>query len=107
MNRESLTNSKVETKKSRKMGVIALLGVCAVAVAAVFGGYEATQSTVSDEAALAHFQNLIEHHQFLSQEHQTLGELIEEGVENQVAIAGAMAAIQSAGTFAKVAAPIV
>lgn len=99
---------KTEQKKSRKgLGIMALLGVCAVAVAAVFGGFEASQSAVSDEAALAHFSSLIEHHKMLSEEHQTLGELIEEGVENQVAIAGAMAAIQSAQTFAKVAGPIV
>jgi len=33
--------------------------------------------------------------------------LIEEGAENQVAIAGALAAISKAGTFAKTAGPIV
>ena len=93
MNRESLVNPKVESRKTKKMGILALLGVCCVAVATIFGGYEATQSAVSDEAALAHFQSLIEHHAFMAEQHQTLGELIEEGVENQIAVAGALAAV--------------
>ena len=106
MNRESL-NPKVELKNNKKMGVLALLGIAVVATMAMFGGYDATQSAVADEAAIAHLQSLVDHQQFLADQHQTIGDLIEEGVENQVAITGALAAIAKAETFAKMAAPIV
>ena len=100
--------SKTETRKSRKgLGIIAALGVAAVAVAAFMGAYEAPREIHTDEAAMAHLQSLINHHQWLAEQDQTLGDLIEDGAQNQVAIMGALAAIQGAATFAKTAGPII
>jgi len=107
MNKESLSNSYTSTKKSKKLGVLALLGVCCAAVAALMASYEASQSIFSDEVALAHFESMIDSHKYFAEQHDIIGDLIEEGTENQIAIAGAMAAIGKAQTFAKMAGPIV
>lgn len=54
MLRESLFTPKVETKKSRKgLAIMALVGTCCVALG-LLGGFEATQTAISDEAAHAH-----------------------------------------------------
>jgi hypothetical protein len=70
------------------------------------GTWESPQAA-HEEAALAHMEYLIKHHQWLQEQDTILGDLIEEGVENQIAIAGALAVIGKAQTFAKVAGPIV
>jgi hypothetical protein len=70
------------------------------------GTYEAPKA-IQDEAAIAHLNSLIEHQIYFAEQHQTIGDLIEEGVQNQVAIAGALAAIGQAQTFAKTAGPLV
>ena len=90
-------NNYSQTKKSRKgLGVIALLGVCVAALATFMGTYEAPQSAISDEAAMAHLNSMVEQHKYFAEQHQTIGDLIEEGAQNQVAIAGALAAISQA-----------
>jgi len=50
---------------------------------------------------------LIEHQNYLAEQHQVIGELIEEGVQNQIAVTGTIAAIGTATAFVKVAAPII
>jgi hypothetical protein len=70
------------------------------------GAYEAPNH-ISDEAAMAHMTSLVESKIYFAEQHNVIGGLIEEGVENQVAIAGAMAAISQASTFAKTAGPLV
>lgn len=100
-------NSYQDTRKSRRgLGLIAVVGVCAAALAAFMGTYEAP-SIASDEAAMAHLNSLVEQHRYFTEQHGIIGELIEEGTQNQVAIAGAMAAISQAATFAKTAGPLV
>jgi len=105
MNRESLTNSKpIKSGRNKKLGLLALLGVCVAGVATFMGAYEAPNH---DEAAQAHINSLLETHKYYQDQHGILGELIEEGVENQIAITGALAAISTASTFAKVGGPII
>jgi len=70
------------------------------------GSYQ-SPTTVSDEAAIAHLNSMVEQHKYFAEQHGIIGDLIEEGVENQVAIAGALAAISQAQTFAKTAGPLV
>jgi hypothetical protein len=70
------------------------------------GTYEAPRA-ISDEAAMAHLNALVEHQIYFAEQQNTIGELMEEGVQNQVAIAGAMAAIGQAQTFAKTAGPLI
>lgn len=41
----------------------------------------------------AHLTSLVDHHAYLKKQNEVLGELIEEGAENQVAVMGTMAAI--------------
>jgi len=69
------------------------MGVAVVAVATFMGSYDSPASALSDEHALAHLESLIEQHTYFTEQHETIGDLIEEGTENQVAIMGAMAAI--------------
>jgi hypothetical protein len=105
MNRESLTNSKpIKSGRNKKLGLLALLGVCVAGVATFMGAYE---SPMHDEASQAHLSTLIDTHRYYQEQHGIIGELIEEGVENQIAITGTLAAISAASTFAKVGIPIV
>lgn len=55
----------------------------------------------------AHLTSLMEHHKFASDQHKVLGELIEEGSQNQVAVVGAIAAIKGAAAFAAAKGPII
>jgi hypothetical protein len=90
MYKESLTNStQPKSTKSKKLGVLALLGVGIAAVATFMGTYE---SPMVDSAAHAQINALVSHHQYMTSQHGIIGELIEEGIENQIAIAGALAA---------------
>lgn len=73
----------------------------------LFGLHEATQTAISDEAMHAHLTSLIDHHAFLKSQNEIIGELIEEGVENQVAIAGAIASVKMASTFAATHGPMI
>lgn len=55
----------------------------------------------------AHLTSLIDHHKYLAEQNAIIGDLIEEGVENQIAVTGTIAAISAAATFAKTAGPII
>ena len=103
--KESLIN-ETKTSKSKGLGIFALVGVCVVAVASFMGGYE-THSPIGDEAALASMSYMIEHQKWLLEQHDVLGDLIEEGMENQIAIAGALAIAGKSASFAKMAGPII
>ena len=92
--KESLIN-ETKTRKTKGLGIFALLGVCVVAVASFMGGYD-THTPLSDDAALASMSYMVEHQKWLLEQHETLGDLIEEGMENQIAIAGAMAILGKA-----------
>lgn len=50
---------------------------------------------------------MIEHRNYLQEQHDTLGQLIEEGAQNQIAVTATLAAIGTATTFIKVATPII
>lgn len=62
---------------------------------------------MTDDAAIAHLSSMVEFQAHFAEQHSVIGNLIEEGVTNQVNIAGAMAAIEQAQTFAKTAGPLV
>ena len=47
------------------------------------------------------------HRNYLREQHDVIGELIEEGVENQIAVTGTLAAIGTAVQFYQVAKPII
>jgi len=55
----------------------------------------------------AHLTSLIDHHEYLKSQNAILGELIEEGAENQVAVVGSIAAIKVAATFAATKGPMI
>jgi hypothetical protein len=48
----------------------------------------------------AHLTSLVDTHKYAMQQNRALGELIEEGVENQVAVVAAIAAVKGAAAFA-------
>jgi hypothetical protein len=52
-------------------------------------------------------QSLIAHRDLLSERNEMLGQLIEEGVQNQIAVTGTLAAISSAMAFYQVAKPLI
>jgi hypothetical protein len=107
MLRESLTTPKAETKRGgRGIAIFALVGACCMALG-LFGLHEATQTAVSDEAMHAHLTSLVDHHAFLKSQNEIIGDLIEEGVQNQVAVAGAIGAIKMASTFAATHGPMI
>jgi len=107
MLRESLNATpKVEAKRRRPLVMVLLAGACAMAVA-LFGFQAAETLPISDAAAHAHLTSLIEHHSYLKDQNQILGELIEEGVENQVAVIGTIAAVKAAASFAAVKGPMI
>lgn len=56
-------NNYSQTRKSRKgLGLLAVAGVCVVAIATFMGAYEAPRNAISDEAAMSHLSSLIDHH---------------------------------------------
>jgi hypothetical protein len=71
------------------------------------GTYDTQQAVFNNEAQVAHLDALVNQHKWLQEQDAILGDLIEEGVENQIAVTGAIAAISTATTFAKTAMPIV
>lgn len=65
-------------KTSRKgLGIILTVAACAVALAALTGGYQAAHLEQTDEAALAHMTSMIAHREYLQEQHDMLGDLIE------------------------------
>jgi len=55
----------------------------------------------------AHLTSLMDHHEYLKSQNAILGELIEEGTENQVAVVASMASIKVAATFAATKGPMI
>lgn len=49
----------------------------------------------------------MDHQAYLAQQDQVLGELIEEGVENQIAVTATIATIATAASFAKTHGPMI
>lgn len=73
----------------------------------LLGTYEATQTAISDEAMHAHLTTLIDHHAYLKGQNEVIGELIEEGVQNQIVVTGTIATIGAAATFASTHGPMI
>jgi len=106
-----MKSSLLENKKtSRKgLGVILTVAVSCAVLAAMLGGYEASQTAQaeSDSTALAHIESLISQRNYLMEQHDNIGDLIEEGTENQIAVMGTLAAVSTAVTLYQTAKPLV
>lgn len=61
-------------KPSRKgLGIILTVTACAVALAALTGGYQAAHTAQTDQAAMAHITTLIAHRDYLHEQDVALG----------------------------------
>lgn len=104
---ESLTDlPKAQAKGRRPLVMLVLAGACCMALAA-FGFQAQEHQPIGDEAMHAHLTTLVDHHAYLKSQNEILGELIEEGAENQVAVVGTIAAIKVAATFAATKGPMI
>jgi len=107
MLRESLNSTpKVDAKRRRPLVMAVLAGACCMALG--FLGMQTVQhQPISDDAMHAHLTSLMDHHEYLKSQNAILGELIEEGTENQVAVVASMASIKVAATFAATKGPMI
>lgn len=82
------------------MMMLLVAGACCLALGLI--GWETSEShePINDEAIHAHLTSLQDHHSYFKSQNKILGELIEEGAQNQVAAAAVLAGAKAAATFA-------
>jgi len=92
------TKPKAQTKR-RSLVMLVLVGACCMALG-LYGLETVAEQPIRDEAIHAHLTSLVDTHKYAMEQNRQLGVLIEQGVENQVAVVGAIAAIKGAAAFA-------